>query len=77
MDARAAQSDYESLYHRAFAEYGIWALWNCREIEHPTPDEAMAITHSLRVEGDLKARRLAELIEQACRASGEAPYRRF
>jgi hypothetical protein len=32
---------------------------------HPTPADALAITHTLRVQGDLKARRLAEQIEQA------------
>jgi hypothetical protein len=65
----AAGVDFESLYHRAFAEYRIRALWNVRELEHPTPEEALAITQDLRVEGNLAARRLAEQIEQACRAS--------
>ena len=35
----------------------------------PTAADALAITHSLRVEGNLEARRLAEQIEQACRAA--------
>jgi hypothetical protein len=62
-------SDFASLYHRAFAEYGVAALWNLRESPDPTPEDALAITRSLRTEGDLSARRLAEQIEQACRAS--------
>jgi hypothetical protein len=62
-------SDFASLYHRAFAEYGAVALWNLREAPDPTPEDALAITRSLRTEGDLTARRLAEQIEQACRAS--------
>jgi hypothetical protein len=62
------QPDFESLYHRAFAEHRVRALWNVREVEHPTREEAMIITPRLRVEGDLNARRLAEQIEQACRA---------
>jgi hypothetical protein len=32
-------------------------------VSDPTPEDALAITHSLRVEGDPRARRLAELIE--------------
>jgi hypothetical protein len=64
-----SQADFEALYHRAFAEHRLRALWNRRELEHPTPEEALTITRSLRVEGDLNARRLAEQIEQACRAA--------
>ena len=64
-----AQPEFEALYHRAFADYKLRALWNIREIEHPSPEQALAITRSLRFEGDLNARRLAEQIEQACRAT--------
>jgi hypothetical protein len=38
-------------------------------VPKPTCADALAITRSLRVEGDLNARRLAERIEQACRAA--------
>ena len=69
MATELAQPEYEVLYHRAFADYGAWALWNLREFEHPTPAQALVITRSLRIEGDLNARRLAELIEKACRAA--------
>jgi hypothetical protein len=70
MDEAAAPSqDFATLYHRAFADYKLRALWNVRELEHPTAEEAMLITRSLRVEGDLNARRLAEQIERACRAA--------
>jgi hypothetical protein len=69
MTAKSSQPDFESLYHRAFADYKLRALWNVRELEHPSPDEALTITRSLRVEGDLNARRLAEQIERACRAA--------
>ena len=64
-----AQPEFEILYHRAFVEFRLRALWNVREFEHPSPEDALAITRSLRVEGDLNARRLAEQIERACRAS--------
>jgi len=69
MTAEPSQPEFEALYHRAFADFKLRALWNVRELEHPTPEEALIITRSLRVEGDLNARRLAEHIERACRAA--------
>ena len=57
--------DYAALYRQAFEEYGAIALWSSRPVPDPTPADALAITRSLRVEGDLGARRLAEQIEQA------------
>jgi hypothetical protein len=57
------------LYREAFREFGAMALWNVRELAHPTPEDALAITRSLRIEGNLDARRLAERIEQMCRAA--------
>lgn len=65
----AQAPDFVLLYRRAFEEFGTAALWSSNPVPDPTPADAMAITHSLRVEGDLRARRLAEQIEQACRAS--------
>jgi hypothetical protein len=61
--------DFVSLYRRAFEEYGASALWSSRPVPNPSCEDALAITRSLRVEGDLKARHLAEQIEQACRAA--------
>ena len=61
--------DFASLYRRAFEEFGVSALWSSKPVPDPTPADALAITYSLRVEGDLRARRLAEQIEQACRAA--------
>jgi hypothetical protein len=71
MSGEPAQSteDYVSLYRRAFKDFKARALWNVRELENPTPADALAITRSLRVEGDLNARRLAEQIEKVCRAA--------
>jgi len=69
MIAEPSQPEFEALYHRAFADFKLRALWNVRELEHPTAEEALIITPSLRVEGDLNARQLAEEIEQACRAA--------
>ncbi len=61
--------DYLSLYQRAFAKYGVRALWNKRLIEKPTTEDALVIARALRIEGDREARYLAEQIEQACRAA--------
>jgi hypothetical protein len=69
MPTEILQPEYEALYHRAFEEFDIMALWSTRHLLHPTPADALAITHSLRVEGNLRARQLAEDIEQACRAA--------
>jgi hypothetical protein len=63
------REDFASLYRRAFAEYGARALWNKRELETPTPADALVIARALRVEGNREARRLAEQIERACRAA--------
>jgi hypothetical protein len=62
-------ADIAALYRRAFDEFGAAALWSSRPVLHPTAADALAITRSLRVEGNLDARRLAEQIEQACRAA--------
>ena len=61
--------DFASLYRRAFARYGARALWNRRELETPTPADALVVARALRIEGDREARRLAERIELACRAA--------
>ena len=62
-------TDFARLYRRAFDEFGASALWSSRPVRDPTPADALAITRSLRVEGDMSARRLAERIEAACRAA--------
>jgi len=60
--------DLISLYRRAFAEYGARALWNMRQVEAPTPADALAITQALRTHGRMDGRRLAEQIEELCLA---------
>ena len=70
MSSEAIQpEDLTTLYRRAFAEYGTRALWNKRLLEEPTPEDALVVARALRIEGDREARRLAEQIEQACRAA--------
>jgi hypothetical protein len=61
--------EIERLYRQAFADHGRVALWSSRPAPRPTAEDALAITNSLRVEGDLAARRLAERIERLCRAT--------
>jgi hypothetical protein len=58
-----------TLYRRAFAEYKSQALWNTRAFDHPTPEDALIVARELRLEGDLRARALAEEIERACVAT--------
>ena len=65
----AQTADYVSLYRRAFAEFGTRALWSTRMLETPKPDDALVVARALRIEGNREARRLAEQIEQACRAA--------
>jgi len=62
-------ADFATLYRRAFTEYGTRALWNKRLLDAPDPEDALVVARALRIEGDREARRLAELIEQACRAA--------
>lgn len=61
--------DLASLYHRAFAEYGTRDLWNKRMLANPTPEDALVVARALRIEGDRAARKIAEQIEEACRAA--------
>ena len=69
MGAGGVEPKYVRLYRRAFAEFGVRALWNKRLLEEPTPEDALVVARALRIEGNLDARRLAEEIEQACRAA--------
>ena len=56
MEGSAAQDGLiAALYYRAFAEFGASALWSSRPVRVPAPADAMAITHSLRIEGNMAA----------------------
>jgi hypothetical protein len=44
-------------------------LWSSRPVAEPTIADILAITESLRVEGGVAGRRLAEQIVTACRAA--------
>jgi hypothetical protein len=69
MDQGNPAPGFVGLYRQAFAQYGTHALWNKRMLDAPTQEDALVVARALRVEGNLAARRLAEQIEQACRAS--------
>jgi hypothetical protein len=62
--------DLLTLYRRAFAEFGIQALWNKRPLAAPFPEDALVIARALRIEGNREARLLTEQIEQA---RGDSP----
>ena len=66
---RPAPDEIVRLYHEAFAEFGSIALWSSRELPQPSLGAALAITESLRVEGNFAAREIAERIESLCRAA--------
>jgi hypothetical protein len=61
--------EIQELYRRAFREFGTVALWNMRPVQAPTPADALAITTALRTHGRMDGRRLAERIEEICRAA--------
>jgi hypothetical protein len=53
------------LYDEAFKSFSTEALWSMRPVEHPTPDDALAIVQALRTHGKMPGRQLAEQIEEA------------
>jgi hypothetical protein len=61
--------DFVILYRQAFKEFGVRALWSNEPVAEPTPGDALAITKALRTHGGMAGRRLAERIENLCRAS--------
>jgi hypothetical protein len=66
---RPAPEAVALLYQQAFRDFGTQALWSRQPSAIPTIAQALAIAESLRREGDLRSRRLAIEIEQACRAA--------
>ena len=68
-DQATPPEDFATLYRRAFSEYGTKALGNMRPVKEPTAEEALAITKALRTHGGMDGRRLAERIEELCRAA--------
>ncbi len=68
----AAGADFRALYRQAFEAFGAAALWNKARLENPTPEHALVIARALRVEGDKRARQLAEDIEQAVKGAAGA-----
>lgn len=69
MKSELPSEDFVALYREAFARFQAHALWHMRSFEEPTKEDALAVARSLRMEGNLEARYLAEKIGQACRAA--------
>jgi hypothetical protein len=69
MSSVALTGHLNDLYRRAFREFGAMALWNVKQLPLPTSAHALIVARALRQQGDLRARRLAEEIEAACRAA--------
>ena len=67
--ATPAPEDLRALYRVAFEDFGLRALWSSRAAGDPTIADVLAITESLRVEGGVAGRRLAEEIVSGCLAA--------
>jgi hypothetical protein len=67
--ATPAPEDLRALYRVAFKDFGLRALWSSRAADDPTIADLLSITESLRVEGGVAGRRLAEEIVSGCRAA--------
>ncbi len=61
----ASANNFPAL-NKGFAEYGVRALWSMRVLKTPTPAHALAITKTANAR--VKIPRLAERIEELCRA---------
>lgn len=66
---RHTEATWQDLYEQAFSVYGTKALWNLARLEDPSPRDALSIARQLRIEGNLRARQLAERLETAARAA--------
>ncbi len=66
---RVAPAPVATLYHEAFRDFGVAALWDRRPSTHPTIAQVVAVAERLRREGTLRALPLAARIETACRAA--------
>src|SRR5437763_11194885 len=66
---RLAPEAVACLYQQAFREFGTQALWSRRPSPKPTIAQALVVADALRREGNLRSRKLAVEIEQACRAA--------
>ncbi len=67
-DETTHAEDFVTLYRQAFKEFGVAALWSNEQVPEPAPADALAITKALRTHGGMAGRRLAEQIENLCRA---------
>lgn len=61
--------EWRRLYDEAYARFGLRALWSYQPRVDATPRSALQLCYSLRTQGNMAARRLAERLEAACRAA--------
>jgi hypothetical protein len=70
---QTSKQELVNLYERAFRDFGTRALWNMQPVREPGPADALAITRALRthagIDGRRLAEKLAEKIEELCRAA--------
>ena len=66
---KLAPDEVAHLYARAFAEFGVFALWSRKPSSRPTVTQALTVADALRAEGNLRARALAVEVEAARRAA--------
>ncbi|RMC62427.1 hypothetical protein EBB04_33155 [Sinorhizobium meliloti] len=58
-----------SLYHEAFRVFGPLCFWSTKEMSAPTLADAFDAASRLKREGNMNSRKLAERLEEACRAA--------
>jgi hypothetical protein len=66
---RPATPEAVALYRQAFERFGTQVLWSRTPSQHPTVAQVIAVAQSLRREGNMQSRPLAEQMEEACRSA--------
>jgi hypothetical protein len=65
---RPARDEIVRRYRKAYADFGVSALWSRRPAERPAFTLALSVADALRTEGNWRARALAVEIEAMRRA---------
>jgi hypothetical protein len=64
-----AEEDWRDLYAEAFRRFFPSVLWSYRQVPDPKPANGLSISHALKQQGGMAARRFAERLERACHAA--------
>jgi hypothetical protein len=64
-----APAELARLYEKAFAEFGTLALWSYRAAPNPTVAGVLRVAATLRREGNMRARDLADAMEELALAA--------